>query len=103
MIPKMTDAGSVIITSSVAGLKGFSGLGAYVASKHGVIGVMRTAALEFAHRAIRINTIHPGPVNTNMMRRIEKNISPADAEGAKKVLKQGSLLADMPRSRKLLI
>jgi NAD(P)-dependent dehydrogenase (short-subunit alcohol dehydrogenase family) len=89
VIPKMTDAGSVIITSSVAGLKGFSGLGAYVASKHGVIGVMRTAALEFAHRNIRINTIHPGPVNTNMMRRIEKDISPTDAEGAKKGFEAG--------------
>jgi len=76
VIPKMDEGGSVIITSSVAGLKGFSGLGAYVTSKHGVIGIMRVSALEFADRKIRVNTIHPGPVNTQMMRRIEKDISP---------------------------
>jgi len=76
VIPKMTDGGSVIITSSVAGLKGFKDLGAYVTSKHGVIGIMRVAALESADRKIRVNTVHPGPVNTQMMRRIETDIAP---------------------------
>ncbi len=82
VIPKMSEGGSVMITSSVAGLKGFSGLGAYVASKHGVVGIMRVAALEFADKKIRVNTIHPGPVNTDMMRRIEKDISPEDPSEA---------------------
>ncbi|WP_422080973.1 SDR family NAD(P)-dependent oxidoreductase [Ulvibacterium sp.] len=82
VIPKMSEGGSVMITSSVAGLKGFSGLGAYVASKHGVIGIMKVAALEFADKKIRVNTIHPGPVNTDMMRRIEKDISPEDPNEA---------------------
>lgn len=76
VIPKMEDTGSVIITSSVAGLKGFAGLGAYVASKHAVVGLMRVAAIENAERKIRVNTIHPGPVNNEMMRRIEKDIDP---------------------------
>ena len=76
VIPNMEDGGSVMITSSVAGLKGFQGLGAYVATKHAVVGIMRTAALEFADRKIRVNTIHPGPVNNNMMRRIETDMSP---------------------------
>lgn len=76
VIPKMEEGGSVIITSSVAGLKGFSGLGAYVASKHAVIGIMRVAALEFADKRIRVNSIHPGPVNNRMMRAIEKQITP---------------------------
>jgi len=84
VIPKMNDGGSVIITSSVAGLKGFSGLGAYVASKHAVVGIMRTAAIEFAERKIRVNTIHPGPVNTRMMRSIEESISPSHADEVKK-------------------
>jgi len=84
VIPKMEQGGSVIITSSVAGLKGFEGLGAYVASKHGVVGIMRTAALEFSNKKIRVNTIHPGPVETDMMRRIEADISPEDSDVAKK-------------------
>ncbi|MEZ5009361.1 MAG: SDR family oxidoreductase [Chitinophagales bacterium] len=84
VMPKMTEGGSVMITSSVAGLKGFAGLGAYVASKHAEIGIMRVAALEFAGRKIRVNTIHPGPVNTRMMRSLEADISPNDAEAAKK-------------------
>lgn len=84
VIPKMVDGGSVIITSSVAGLKGFKDLGAYVTSKHGVIGTMRVAALEFADRKIRVNTVHPGPVNTQMMRRIETDISPDNSEEVKK-------------------
>lgn len=76
VIPNMKEGGSVIITSSVAGLKGFAGLGAYVATKHAIVGIMRVAALENAQRKIRVNTIHPGPVNNNMMRRIEKDMSP---------------------------
>ena len=84
VIPKMEQGGSVIITSSVAGLKGFEGLGAYVASKHGVVGIMRTAALEFSNKKIRVNTIYPGPVETDMMRRIEADISPEDSDVAKK-------------------
>ncbi len=76
VIPKMKEGGSVMITSSVAGLKGFAGLGAYVATKHAVVGIMRVAAMEFADKKIRVNTIHPGPVNNNMMRRIESDMSP---------------------------
>jgi NAD(P)-dependent dehydrogenase (short-subunit alcohol dehydrogenase family) len=76
IIPKMEEGGSVIITSSVAGLKGFPGLGAYVATKHAIVGIMKVAAAENASRKIRVNTIHPGPVDNNMMRRIEKDMSP---------------------------
>lgn len=83
VIPKMKDGGSVVITSSVAGLKGFVGLGAYVATKHAIIGIMRVAALENAQRKIRVNTIHPGPVNNDMMRRIEKDTLPNSPQEVK--------------------
>jgi len=69
--PQMNDGGSIFITSSVAGLTGFPGLIAYVTSKHGVIGLMRTFAKELAPRGIRVNTINPSPVNSRMMRSIE--------------------------------
>ena len=94
VIPKMKDGGSVMITSSVAGLKGFSGLGAYVASKHAVVGIMKVAAIEFANRSIRVNTIHPGPVNNRMMRSIEESISPGHAKDVQKEFE-----ADIPFKR----
>lgn len=84
VIPKMKDGGSVILTSSVAGLKGFQNLSSYVASKHAVTGIMRTMALEFAKRKIRVNSVHPGPVNNRMMRSIEKQISPSNPDDAEK-------------------
>src|SRR5690606_21410647 len=83
VIPRMKEGGSVIITSSVAGLKGFVGLGAYVAAKHAIIGIMRVAALENAQQKIRVNTIHPGPINNDMMRRIEKDTLPTSPQEVK--------------------
>ncbi|HEU4324194.1 MAG TPA: glucose 1-dehydrogenase [Roseiflexaceae bacterium] len=68
--------GSVIITSSVAGLIGSPGLGVYCASKHGVIGLMRTAALEYAQAGLRVNTINPGAVATRMLRSLEEAAGP---------------------------
>lgn len=59
--------GSVILTSSSAGLKGLSGVGHYVASKHGVVGLMRSLALELGPRNIRVNSIHPTGVRTAML------------------------------------
>lgn len=71
MIPVMRDGGSIIITSSIAGLRGGPNLSAYVMSKHAVIGLMRSAAQECAPRRIRVNTIHPGFVESRMMRSLE--------------------------------
>jgi NAD(P)-dependent dehydrogenase (short-subunit alcohol dehydrogenase family) len=83
VIPKMTEGGSVIITASVAGLKGTAGVSAYTTSKHAVIGTMRCAALEFAPRKIRVNSIHPGPVDNRMMRSLEKNFAPDAPDSVK--------------------
>jgi SDR family mycofactocin-dependent oxidoreductase len=59
--------GSVVLTSSVGGLKAHPNTGAYVAAKHGVVGLMRTLAVELAHHSIRVNTVHPTQVNTPMV------------------------------------
>src|SRR5271155_4581313 len=59
--------GSLILTSSEAGLRGLANLGHYVAAKHGVVGLMRTLALELAPDFIRVNSIHPTMVNTPMV------------------------------------
>jgi (+)-trans-carveol dehydrogenase len=59
--------GSIIITSSAAGLKGYGNLAHYVAAKHGVVGLMRALAQELAPHSIRVNSIHPTSVNTPML------------------------------------
>ena len=64
--------GSIIITSSTAGIRGSVGLSAYTTSKHAVIGLMRTAALECAPWGIRVNTVNPAPIETRMMRSLEE-------------------------------
>jgi NAD(P)-dependent dehydrogenase (short-subunit alcohol dehydrogenase family) len=73
--PHMRDGGSVIITSSVVGLMGFGAMSAYVAAKHGQIGLMRSAAKEYAERRIRVNTLHPGPTSTAFQDDIEMRLT----------------------------
>jgi SDR family mycofactocin-dependent oxidoreductase len=59
--------GSIVLTSSTAGLKGFPGVSQYTASKHGVVGLMKTLALELAPHNIRVNSVHPTGVATDMI------------------------------------
>jgi (+)-trans-carveol dehydrogenase len=56
--------GSIILTSSVGGLKAYPHTGHYVAAKHGVVGLMRTFAVELGQHMIRVNSVHPTNVNT---------------------------------------
>lgn len=64
--------GSIVNCSSIAGLVGFEAIPAYVASKHGVIGLTQTAALEFAKKNIRVNAVCPGAIKTPMLDRFTK-------------------------------
>lgn len=80
--------GSIVITSSVAGISGADNMSAYCASKHAVVGLMRTAALEGAAQNIRVNTVNPAPIDTRMMRSLEAGFMPAQPQAAKAVLAQ---------------
>ena len=74
VIPAMQNrgGGSIVITSSTAGIGGTAGMSAYTTSKHAVVGMMRTAALECAPMGIRVNTVNPAPIETRMMRSLEE-------------------------------
>lgn len=75
--------GSVVMTSSIAGFIGSPGLGPYVTSKHAVVGLMRSAAVELAAQGIRVNSVHPGPIDNRMMRSIEEQAAPGHAAEVK--------------------
>lgn len=88
VLPQMNDGASMIITSSVAGLNGSANVSAYITSKHAVVGVMRATAVEAAPRKIRVNSVHPSPVDNRMMRSLEEGFAPGAASAAKKELEK---------------
>jgi len=77
--------GTIVVTSSIAGLIGSPGLSAYVASKHAVMGLVKSAAIELAPARVRVVAINPGPIDNRMMRSIEDQAAP----GAGGQVKQG--------------
>lgn len=74
-------SGTVVNTASVAGLFGGPGMPAYVASKHGVLGLTKVASSDVAGLGVRVNAVCPGPVETRMMRSLEAQRNPGDPEG----------------------
>jgi NAD(P)-dependent dehydrogenase (short-subunit alcohol dehydrogenase family) len=78
----MRDGGSLILNSSVVGLTSDPGICAYATSKHALVGLMRTAAKEVAARGIRVNSLHPGPVDNGFQHEIEVTATGKDEAGA---------------------
>jgi NAD(P)-dependent dehydrogenase (short-subunit alcohol dehydrogenase family) len=74
-IPAMNDGGRIVIVSSVAGLRADPGPYGYVTAKHAQVGLMRAVAKEVAARRIRVNTIHPGPVDNAFQADVERELS----------------------------
>jgi NAD(P)-dependent dehydrogenase (short-subunit alcohol dehydrogenase family) len=84
-IPAMlkSGGGSIVNTSSAAGSNGFPTMGLYVATKHAVNGLTKTAALEYARQGIRVNTVSPAGVETDMLQRFVGKPGDADTEARK--------------------
>jgi NAD(P)-dependent dehydrogenase (short-subunit alcohol dehydrogenase family) len=80
-------AGSIIALSSIAGLVGFPNLMPYIASKHAVYGMVKTAALELAASNIRVNAIGPGPIANRMIRSLETQLSPGDPKAVEEMMR----------------
>lgn len=78
-------SGAIVNNASVGALTGNPGIGSYIASKHGVVGLTRTAALEYIKYGIRVNAVNPGLIDTQIARDVVSGDEQAYAEMAKSV------------------
>jgi NAD(P)-dependent dehydrogenase (short-subunit alcohol dehydrogenase family) len=89
----MRDGGSMIFNSSVVGLMSDATIAGYATSKHAIVGLMRTAVREVADRGIRVNSIHPGPVDNEFQHRIEVSATGEEAARAAELFEERIPLA----------
>ncbi|MGO4832279.1 SDR family NAD(P)-dependent oxidoreductase, partial [Rhizobiaceae sp. 2RAB30] len=73
-VPHIRNGGAIVITSSVAGTRGDPGVYGYITAKHAQIGIMRCLAKELAPRGIRVNTVHPGPIDNSFQKAVEEDL-----------------------------
>jgi NAD(P)-dependent dehydrogenase (short-subunit alcohol dehydrogenase family) len=81
-LPVLPAGGSIIINSSVVGLTSDPGISAYATAKHALVGLMRTLAKEAAPRAVRVNSVHPGPIDNEFQHAVEVAATGAPAAEA---------------------
>lgn len=82
---KRQGSGAIVNNASVGALTGNPGIGSYIASKHGVVGLTRTAALEYVKQGVRVNAVNPGLIDTQIARDVVNGDEQAYAEMAKHV------------------
>lgn len=92
--------GAIVNTSSIAGLIGFGGVSCYVASKHAVIGLTRTAALEYAKQNIRVNAVCPAAIDTPMLDRFQASLAKAAGVDTKAMSQQFEAMHPIGRAGK---
>lgn len=96
LFPELRKAGggSIVITASTESLRGNEGIVAYTASKHAVVGLCKTAALEWARHNIRVNCVNPGPCDTPLLRQVEEIMT---SKGVRDVRERSVAIIPMKR------
>lgn len=92
-------SGSVINMSSIAGLQGSADVSPHITSKHAVVGLTKAAAIEAARFGVRVNSVHPSPVNTRMMQSLEEGFDPGHGADIREALESTIPLGRYGESR----